>query len=110
MVCCFLVVSLTSLVAQTVKCLPTMWETRIRPLGWEDTLEKEVAIHSVLLPRKSHGRRSMVGSSVHGVAKSQTRLSDFSHSLSLPGFDSRVSWPHRMILEGLLPPQFLGRL
>ena len=35
-----------SLVAQTVKRLPTMWETRVRSLGREDSLEKEMAIHS----------------------------------------------------------------
>ena len=33
----------TSLVAQTVKCLPTMWETRAQSLGQEDLLEKEMA-------------------------------------------------------------------
>ena len=32
--------------AQTVKCLSTMRETRVRSLGWEDPLEKEMAIHS----------------------------------------------------------------
>ena len=37
---------LTSLVAQTVKRLSTMWETWVRALGWEDPLEKEMAIHS----------------------------------------------------------------
>ena len=36
----------TSLVAQTVKCLPTMWETWVRSLDREDLLEKEMAIHS----------------------------------------------------------------
>ena len=36
----------TSLVAQMVKRLSTMRETRVRALGWEDTLEKEMAIHS----------------------------------------------------------------
>ena len=36
----------TSLVAQTVKRLSTIWETRVRALGWEDPLEKEMAIHS----------------------------------------------------------------
>ena len=34
---------LTSLVAQTVKCLPTMWETRVLSLGQEYPLEKEKA-------------------------------------------------------------------
>ena len=36
----------TSLVAQMVKSLPTMQETRVPSLGWEDPLEKEMAIHS----------------------------------------------------------------
>ena len=32
--------------AQTVKCLPADRETRVRSLGWEDPLEKEMATHS----------------------------------------------------------------
>ena len=32
--------------AQTVKCLPTMRETRVRSLGREDSMEKEMATHS----------------------------------------------------------------
>ena len=39
-------ISWTSLVAQTVKHLSTMRETRVQALGWEDPLEKEMAIHS----------------------------------------------------------------
>ena len=35
-----------SLVAQTVKCLPKMWETWVRSLSREDPLEKEIATHS----------------------------------------------------------------
>ena len=31
---------------KTVKCLSTMRETQVRALGWEDPLEKEIAIHS----------------------------------------------------------------
>ena len=34
------------LVAQMVKCLPAMWETWVRFLGWEDPLEKEMTTHS----------------------------------------------------------------
>ena len=41
--------SMTSLVAQMVKHLPTTWETRVRSLGWEDPLEKEMATHSSVL-------------------------------------------------------------
>ena len=45
-------VFLTSLVAQAVKRLPTMWETRVPSLGWEDPLEKEMATHSSTLAWK----------------------------------------------------------
>ena len=34
---------------QTVKRLLAMQETRVRPLGWEDPLEKEMATHSSIL-------------------------------------------------------------
>ena len=38
-----------SLVAQMVKCLPTMWETWLQSLGREDALEKEMTPHSSIL-------------------------------------------------------------
>ena len=38
-----------SLVAQVVKNLPAMQETRVQSLGWEDPLEKEMATHSSTL-------------------------------------------------------------
>ena len=41
-----------SQVAQMVKCLPTMWETQVRSLGWEESLEKEMATHSSTLSWK----------------------------------------------------------
>ena len=41
-----------SLVAQTVKRLPAVQETRVRSLGWEDPLEKEMATHSSILAWK----------------------------------------------------------
>ena len=40
------------LMAQTVKRLPAMRETQARSLGWEDPLEKEMAIHSRTIPWK----------------------------------------------------------
>ena len=40
---------LESLVAQRIKLLPAMQETRVRSLGWEDPLEKEMATHSSIL-------------------------------------------------------------
>ena len=41
-----------SLVAQRLKRLPTMRETWVRSLGWEDPLEKEMATHSSTLAWK----------------------------------------------------------
>ena len=35
--------------AQTVKNLPAMWDTRLQSLGWEDPLEKEMETYSSLL-------------------------------------------------------------
>ena len=37
------------LVTQTVKSLPTVWETLVPSLGWEDPLEKEMVTHSSIL-------------------------------------------------------------
>ena len=42
----------STLVAQTIKPLPTMRETRVQSLGWEDLLEKEMATHSSFLAWK----------------------------------------------------------
>ena len=54
-------------VAQMVKRLSTMWETEVRALGWEDPLEKEMAIHSRTIawriPRTEEpSRRQSMGS------------------------------------------------
>ena len=38
-----------SLVAQMVKNLPAVQETQVQSLGWEDSLEKEMATHSSIL-------------------------------------------------------------
>ena len=48
----FIQILVASLVAQTVKCLPAMRETQFQSLGWEDPLEKEMAIHSSTLAWK----------------------------------------------------------
>ena len=61
------------LVAQSVKSLPAMWETRVQPLGREDPLEKGMAIHSSLENSMDQGAW---WATVHGVTKSQTQLSD----------------------------------
>ena len=68
-----------SLVAQMVKRLPEMWETWIRSLGREDTLEKEMATHSSTLAWKipwmeETGRLQSMG------LQSRTRLNNFTGS------------------------------
>ena len=70
----------TSLVAQTVKHLPTMWETWVQTRGWEDLLEKEMVTHSSILAWKIPWMEEP--GTVHGVTKSWTRPSDFTFFLS----------------------------
>ena len=55
-----------SLVAQTVKSLPTMWETWVQSLGLEDSLEKKSGNP---LPGKSHGQRSLADYSPWGLQR-----------------------------------------
>ena len=64
------------LVAQTVKNLPAMWETWVRYLGWEDRLEQGMATHSSILAWRIPMDRGAWRTTVHGVAQSQTRLSN----------------------------------
>ena len=49
-----------SLVAQAVKTLPAIQETQVPSLGREDLLEKEMATHSSIVPRESHGNRLLL--------------------------------------------------
>ena len=69
--------------AQTVKCLPTMWETWVQSLGQEDPLEKEMTTHSSSLAGKSHGLRSLVGLSPWGHKESDKTERLHFHFLSL---------------------------
>ena len=64
---------LVSLESTCIHCynLPAMQETWVRLLGEEDPLEKEMAIHSSIVPGKSHGQRSLAGYSPQG-RKSRT--------------------------------------
>ena len=50
-----------SQVAQTVKYLPTIWETWVQSLGWEDPLEEIMGTHSSILDGESHGQRRLMG-------------------------------------------------
>ena len=60
----------TSLMAQTVKRLPAMQDTRVRSLGWEDPWRRKWQPTPVSLPGESHGQRSLVGYSPQGRKES----------------------------------------
>ena len=65
-----------SLVAQLVKNLLEKRETWVQSLGWEDPLEEGMATHSSILSWRIPMDRGAWQATVHGVAKSQTRLSN----------------------------------
>ena len=89
-----------------VKCLPAMQETWVQSWGQEDPLEKEMAIHSCLENAMGGGAWS---ATVPGVAKSRTRLSDFTVTFFL-NFSDRLSLSlvYFQLLHGksLCPPCF----
>ena len=58
-----------SLVAWTVKKLPSMQETQVQSLGREDPLEKEVVIHSNILAWRIPRQRSPAGYSPWGCKR-----------------------------------------
>ena len=64
-----------SQVAQMLKNLPTVLETWVQSLGWEDPLEKGKAIYSSILAWRIPWREARQATA-HKVTKSWTRLSD----------------------------------
>ena len=64
------------LMAQMVENPPAMWETWVRSLGWKDCLEEGMATHSNIFAWRIPMDREVWWATVHGVTKSQTRLSD----------------------------------
>ena len=70
--------------AQRAKKLSAMRETQVGSLGWEDPLEKGMAIHSTILAWKSQGQRSLASYSPWGSRESDTteRLTLFQLSCS----------------------------
>ena len=63
--------------AQRVKTLPAMWETRVQPLGREDPLTKEMATHSSIVAWSIPMDREAWWTTVRMVTMSWTRLSHF---------------------------------
>ena len=62
--------------AQMVKNLPAVQETWVQSLGREDPLEKGTAVHSSILGLEISTDREAWRTTIHGVAKSWTQLSD----------------------------------
>ena len=62
--------------AQLEKNMPAMRETWVQSLGWEDPLEEGKGY-----PLQYFGLENSMDYIVHGVAKSQTQLSDFHYNL-----------------------------
>ena len=74
------------LLAQTVKHLPAMRETRVRFLGREDPLEKGTQSTPALLPGKSHGQRNLIGYSLWGSKESDTTERLHFHKIEIQGW------------------------
>ena len=55
--------------AQTVKCLPAMWETQVQSLGREDALEKEMATYTSTLAWKITGTEEPGGLQSMGLQR-----------------------------------------
>ena len=81
--------SWTSLVAKTVKNLPSVWETWVQSLAWEDPLEESLTTYSSILAWRILINRGAWWATVHGVTKSKTWLStaqwDFRQAILLLG-------------------------
>ena len=71
----------TSLVAQTVKHLSIMLETWVQSLGWEDSLEKEMATHSSTLALKISWTEELGAGYCPWGRKELARLSNFTFTL-----------------------------
>ena len=123
--------SWASLVAQKVKNPPAMQDIWVQFLGWEDPLEKWISSildyplqYSCL--ENTHGQRCLAGCSpwdckeleysrlenpmdgrawraaVHGVAKSQTRLSDFTFTFHFDALEKEMA-AHSSVLAWRIP-------
>ena len=62
--------------AQTLQNLPVVWETWVQSVGWEDPLKEVMATQAGSLAWSFPLDRGAWWTTVHGVAKSQTQLSD----------------------------------
>ena len=82
-----------------------MQETRVRFLGWEDPLVKEMATHlSILAREKNPMNRETWWATVHGVTKSWTRLIDSRATFqSIMIYQEKAMAPHSSTLAWKIP-------
>ena len=77
---------------------PTMWETWVQSLGWEDLLETEMATHSSILAWKIPWKKSLVGYSQWGHKESDMTERLF-FLLSILGNDNESGSPWKVNLK-----------
>ena len=83
-----------------VKNLLATWETQVRSLGWEDPLEKEMAMHSGILAWRIPRIRSLVGYSPWGC-----KALDMAERLTLTFFHNKKSCK----IQTLFNKEFSGK-
>ena len=89
----------TSLVAQMVKRLSTIRETWVQSLGWEDSLEKEMATYSSTLAWKIPWTEKLGAGYCPWGHKSRAQLSDFTFtSLSSIELDNQYTAFNKSVL------------
>ena len=86
-----------------VKNLPAIQETRVQSLGQEDVMEKGMATYSSTLAwrtpwEEEPGRLH----AVHGIATSQTQLSDFTFPFHFPALEKEMA-THSSVLAWRIP-------
>ena len=111
--------SISSLVAQMVKNLPAMQETRVQSLGQEDALEKGLDTHSSILAwripwmEEPGGPQSMgsqrIGHNWSDLAPGHT-TSSFSILPSMDIYVPSISWLLKIVLQWSLGHMYLFKL
>ena len=101
-------ICLASLVAQLVKNPPAMWETWVRSLGWEDSLEKGMATHSSILAwRIPWGHRE--SDKTEQLSLTQRFVEFFKNETNGPAFDLEAHTFHLCGLYELINKHWQSR-
>ena len=83
-VVCHFLLQWTSLMAQIIKCLPTMQETQVQSLGQKIPSRRKWQPTPIFLSEESHGERNLVGYSPWGCKElDKTKQTSLTHSLTL---------------------------